>query len=272
MVRLALSSAWRRPHSRSSVERSAIGPARQSVALGQGAVVWGMLFVRSFLAIGLQTTFAAVALLAGASDPWRVASDWWLGWFAIANVATLVLLQRAVHRDGHRLRDLYRVRRHSVRGDLPWVIVALVVAGPIGFLPNILLGQALWGNAQVGADLSFRALPVAAAVAILVTFPIVQAAAELPTYFGYVLPRLQSLYGWRARALIVTALTLSTQHIFLPLLLDWRFLVWRALMFIPFAFWIGFVLQRRPTALPYLAIAHGLLDASLPVLVLIASL
>jgi hypothetical protein len=86
------------------------------------------------------------------------------------------------------------------------------------------------------------------------------------------MPRLGSRYGWRVGALIVAAVMLSSQHIFLPLLFDWRFLVWRGLMFLPFALWIGFVIYRRPTTLPYLAVTHGLLDASLPILVLLASL
>jgi len=233
--------------------------------------VWGMLFVRSVLAIGLQILVAAVVWLAGSADPWRASADWWLGWFAIANVATLGLLRWLLHREGRRLRDLYRIKRHDLRADLRWVALALVVAAPIGFLPNLLLGQALWGSAQVGQDLSFRALPLAAAIALLVIFPIVQAAAELPTYFGYVMPRLRARYGWRRGALVVVAATLSTQHIFLPLLVDWRFLVWRGLMFVPFALWVGFVIYRRPTTLPYLAVGHGLLDASLPVMVVLAS-
>ena len=58
----------------------------------------------------------------------------------------------------------------------------------------------------------------------------------------------------------------------LPLLFDWRFVAWRALMFLPFALWMGFVIHRRPTTLPYLVIGHALLDLSLPILVLIASL
>lgn len=233
--------------------------------------VWGMLFVRSGLAIGLQVVFALGFAITGSADPWRASADWWLGWFAIANIVTLVLLQRQLAGEGFRLRDMYRVRRVSLSADLRWVAVALALAGPIGFLPNLLLGQALWGTAQAGADLSFRALPLAGAIAILLVFPVVQAAAELPTYFGYVMPRLQTLYGWRSGALVVTAVMLSTQHLFLPLLFDGRFLVWRGLMFIPFAFFIGFVIYRRPTTLPYLVVAHGLLDASLPLMVLIAS-
>jgi hypothetical protein len=233
--------------------------------------VWAMLFARSLLAIGLQACVALVALVAGSPDPWRTAADWWLGWFAVANILTIVLLRRVLAREGRRLRDVFAVRRATVRANLPWVVLALLLAGPVAFLPNILLGQALWGSSQVGADLSFRALPVAGAVAILLVFPVVQGAAELPTYFGYVMPRLAAIYGWRSRALIAAALMLSSQHVFLPLLFDWRFLAWRALMFLPFAFWIGFIINRRPGTLPYLAVAHGLLDASLPLLVLTAS-
>jgi hypothetical protein len=230
-----------------------------------------MLFVRSGLAIGFQILVAVVAWLVGSADPWRASADWWLGWFALANVANLALLRWLLHREGRQLRDLYRIRRQDLRADLRWVVLALVVAAPIGFLPNLLLGQALWGSAQVGQDLSFRALPVAAAVSLLMVFPIVQAAAELPTYFGYVMPRLAARYGWRSGALVLAAAVLSTQHIVLPFLFDWRFLVWRGLMFVPFALWVGFVIYRRPTALPYLAVGHGLLDASLPVMVVLVS-
>jgi hypothetical protein len=233
--------------------------------------VWGMLFVRTGLAIGLQSLVAAVAWLAGSANPWRASADWWLGWFAIANIANLALLRWLLHREGRRLRELYRIRRANLRADLGWVAVALVVAAPIGFLPNLFLGQALWGSAQVGQDLSFRALPLAGAFTILLVFPIVQAAAELPTYFGYVLPGLRARYGWSTGAAVLVASTLSIQHIFLPFLFDWRFLLWRGVMFLPFALWVGFITYQRPTTLPYLAVGHGLLDASLPIMVLLAS-
>ena len=43
-------------------------------------------------------------------------------------------------------------------------------------------------------------------------------------------------------------------------------------MFLPLALWFGWVIQKRPTSLPYMAAAHGLLDISLPIFVLTASL
>jgi hypothetical protein len=245
-------------------------PARVGVTFA--GRVWTMLFARIGLAIAFQAAATLVAMALGSADPLRAAADWWLGWFALANVATLALLRTSLHSEGARLRDLYRTSFGELRRDAGWIVAALVVSGPVGFLPNLLLGQALWGSAQVGADLSFRPLPVAGALAILAIFPLVQGAAELPTYFGYAMPRLERLYGWRVRALLLAAVVLSLQHVFLPFLLDARFIVWRALMFLPFACWIGFILYKRPRLLPVMAVMHGLIDASLPVVVLAASL
>ncbi len=231
-----------------------------------------MLFLRIGLAVLFQAAVAIGFLLAGAVDPWRAAADWWLAWFAAVSVVNLAVLRTLLHREGRRLRDLYRPSPRGRGTDLKWVALALAVAGPVTVVPNLVVGNLLWGSAQMGADLSFRPLPLAAAAILVVAFPVIHALAELPTYFGFVMPRLVASQGWRSRAVVVTALVLSTQHVALPLLFDWRFLVWRALMFLPFALWIGFVVYRRPTTLPYLVIGHALLDVSLPILILIASL
>jgi hypothetical protein len=230
-----------------------------------------MLFLRPILAVVLQCLFAAGFALGGSADPWRQAADWWLVWLAFGEFFNLWLLARLASREGLRLRDLYNRYVAGGRRDLRWLLVALVVAGPVGYLPNVLLGGLLWGDPKIGAELSFRALPLVAAWAILLVFPIVHALTELPTYFGYVMPRLQAMTGRRTLPLLLCAFVLSTQHVFLPLLFDWRFLIWRFPMFLPFALWLGWVIDRRPTVLPYLAVAHGLIDLSLPILVLGAS-
>jgi hypothetical protein len=63
---------------------------------------------------------------------------------------------------------------------------------------------------------------------------------------------------------------LSLQHLFFSFRVDWRYDLWLGVKFLPFAIWTGIVLDRRPTALPYLMAGHLLLDASLPLLVLLA--
>lgn len=55
--------------------------------------------------------------------------------------------------------------------------------------------------------------------------------------------------GWVARALASVALSL--QHAVLPLVFDAPYLLWRAVMYLPFALYIGLVVKLRPTRHEY---------------------
>ncbi|RPI87094.1 MAG: hypothetical protein EHM41_06220 [Chloroflexi bacterium] len=61
---------------------------------------------------------------------------------------------------------------------------------------------------------------------------------------------------------LLPALMLGFQHIAAPFVVDARFIAWRGLMFIPFAFAIGIILHWRPRLLPYAAFIHVLMDLS----------
>ena len=77
-------------------------------------------------------------------------------------------------------------------------------------------------------------------------------------------------YGrWTVIGLV--GVVLSLQHLFFSFRLDWRFDLWLAVRFLPFALWTGYVVDRRPTSLPYLMLLHFLIDATLPVLLLLVS-
>ncbi len=64
----------------------------------------------------------------------------------------------------------------------------------------------------------------------------------------------------RGRECTIASLFLGLQHATLPLILDGRFVLWRALMYLPFAFYIGAILKLRPRLLPFLVIGHALID------------
>jgi hypothetical protein len=93
--------------------------------------------------------------------------------------------------------------------------------------------------------------------------PLTNPFAELVTYFGYVMPRVRALSGRVWIAVAAAAFMLAAQHMAFPLIFDWRFLLWRVLMFIPFAVWLGLCMIWRPRLLPFLLIGHALLDATL---------
>lgn len=234
--------------------------------------VGSVLVLRSALALLSQSLFALGFLMGGDDNPWRSAADWWLVSFALAEMANLWILNRLARSEGLRLRDLYNLGSTNRGADLKWVGVAILGAAPLGFFPNLLLAQALWGDAGAASDLLFRAIPIWAAWLMMGVFPVIHGLTELPTYFGYVMPRLQTLTGRSLGPLIATSGVLSVQHALLPLLFDWRYIAWRALMFLPLAAWFAWVIKHRSTVLPYLAVAHALLDVSLPILLLQASL
>jgi hypothetical protein len=231
-----------------------------------------VLVLRSALALSFQSLFALGFLAGGDGTPWRSAADWWLVSFALAEMLNLWILKGLARSEGLRLRDLYNLGSEHRGADLKWLGIAILGAAPLGFIPNLLLAQALWGDSAAASDLLFRAVPIWAAWLMLGVFPVIHGLTELPTYFGYVMPRLQTLTGRSLVPLIATAAVLSVQHAFLPLLFDWRYIVWRALMFLPLAAWFAWVIKRRSTVLPYLAVAHALLDVSLPILLLQAAL
>jgi hypothetical protein len=71
--------------------------------------------------------------------------------------------------------------------------------------------------------------------------------------------------GWYAW--LIASVFLALQHITLPLILNIDFIIWRGLMFIPFALFIGLCIKIRPRLLPYFMIGHGLIDTMLVIMI-----
>jgi hypothetical protein len=230
-----------------------------------------MLFSRTLLFLGWQAVIAVIYLLLGSSSAWTAAAAWWPLTATLTNIVCLILLSKLFQREGRRYRDLLHVRRDTIERDLLVLFGLLVISGPISYLPNPISAQWLFGSAEAPMALFVQPLPMIAAVILMVAFPISNGLAELPTYFGYVQPRLVPQIG-RFAAVLLTGLMLAFQHATLPLLFDARFIVWRLLMFVPFGLLLAVLLRWRPQLLPYMVVVHILMDVSVMYFVLAASL
>lgn len=229
---------------------------------------WIMLFSRFTLFALFQALLALILFLAGAAQAWETAANWWPLTVAAVDLVALLLLIRIFAAEGGRFWELFRIERGAVKRDLPALLLLLVLLGPVSYLPNVWLGQALFGDPQATLDLIVRPLPTWAVFAAIVLFPVGQGLTELPTYFGYVMPRFQAQGMRRWLTVSIPALMLALQHITIPLLFDGRFITWRALMFVPFAFLVGIVLMWRPRLMPYMVIIHILMDMAFAVMFL----
>jgi hypothetical protein len=228
--------------------------------------VWWMLVFRSLFSFGLLLLLAMLYKWSGSQSAIADSSAWWLWFITITNIACILLLIRFSRKEDVRLSELFFFNRSTWKGDLLWFLFAMVVSTLIVMPPGNILAGMFWGSTDIPNSMLIRPLPLAAIYPLFFLMPFTQAFAELPVYWGYTAPRLRAAGINRWLVVIIVGLSLSLQHMFISFQMDWRYDLWLAVKFLPFAIWTGIIIDRRPTTLPYLMFAHFLLDASTPVL------
>lgn len=225
-----------------------------------GTLVAGLLLSRLVFFAGFQVVAALLLAAAGTTDAWAASAAWWPLTAAAANLVSLGVLRALLRRDGAGLAGFYRPRTGRWKADLWRLLLVTLAGGALAAGTNMMLASWLYGDPQGGYMLLVQPLPLWAAITAVVLFPVTTALAELPTYYGYLQPRLAQLSRHAWLVVLVPALFQALQHITLPVLFDATYLLWRGLMFLPFALLLSWALQRRPSLLPYLVVIHFLLD------------
>ena len=224
---------------------------------------WFMLLSRSVLFLSFQALFTLILWLTGRYTTWQDAARWWPVGVFLTNLVCVYLLAALYKKEGKRFSDVFRVNKPTIKSDLLALLLIFPVIGALGFLPNLLLGRWLFGDSLIALRMYIQPLPLWATIAAVFLFPVTQGLAELPTYFAYSMPRIESQTGNSWLAVGVAGFFLSIQHVFAPLVFDYRFILWRGLMFLPFALAIGILLKWRPRLMPHMALIHILMDFSL---------
>jgi hypothetical protein len=224
---------------------------------------WFALVSRSLFFLLAQALIALSLALSGAASAWEEAARWWIFFPILANLASIALLVVAFRLEGRRYLEILRISRQNVKTDLLWLVASSLIGLPLAAAPMNLLGATIFGDANIPIEMLFRPLP-GWALLVGLLFPLTIGLAELPTYFGYAMPRLfnQRSPGWGWLAFLIAAAFLGLQHCFLPFIADWGFIAWRGLMYLPFALYAGLMIKLRPGLLPYFVVIHTLMDLS----------
>jgi hypothetical protein len=222
---------------------------------------WLMLISRSALFLFFQALIALIFFATGNISAWDESIRWWTFTAFLANFASIYFLVRLLNAEGKRYFEVFGFSRVTWKADLLWFIGASIVGLPIMAVVKDPLAVAIFGDAMIPTNMLFLPLPTWAFV-LSFLFPVTIAFAELPTYFGYVMPRLEAQLknGWLAW--FIASFFLAAQHMFLPLILNGGFMLWRLGMFLPFALFTGLVIKLRPALLPYFMVIHALLDVT----------
>ncbi len=218
-----------------------------------------MLIARTAFFALVQALIAGMMFAQGNPYPWQASVAWWPISAIVTNFICLALLVWLMRREGKGLAELYNYQRDRLGRDLLMGIAFIFVAFPFAYLG--LTGSTLLLYGGTMPDFFFP-LPMWAAILTLLLFAPTVALAELPTYLGYSLPRIEARTGRTWLALLLAVFWLAAQHAALPLIFDWRFALWRFSAFVPLAFVVGLIYLRTRRLIP-LMVAHGLIDASL---------
>lgn len=219
-----------------------------------------MLFSRTILFLSFQTLFFVGFALAKAPAPWEQSANWWPFTATFTNLISFFVVDKLLKRENRSFREFFDFENGRVLKGIMIVFGLLLVAMPVAMIPNMVLSNALFGNFELASKLFFRPLPLWAILASLVVFPVTMPLGELPLYFGYIMPRLETITKSKWLALALPSLMLSFQHAALPLLFNRNIIILRLFMFLPFAVLIGLVIRWKPKLFPYILIAHFLMD------------
>jgi len=118
----------------------------------------------------------------------------------------------------------------------------------------------IWDDPNTPTQIMFGPIQKWLVYILLISFPITISMAELATYFRYIMPKLKEQFNMKCLAILVPVLFLSLQHCTLPFIPDIDFIIYRALVFLPFACLIGISIYYRPSLFIYFSILHGIMD------------
>jgi hypothetical protein len=205
-----------------------------------GQISWAgtlvMVTGRTVLAVVAQAIVAFIYVLRHNPSPWRAAAPWWSIYGTRVDIGCLALMARFTRSEGIRLRDLIGKIRLRWGRDVFVGIGWFLLIFPFFMVGALLSSKLVYGSTQPNLYpglLAARALPLWAVIYSLCLWWIIWSATEEMTYQAYALPRVRALSGRWWIAIPVVAFWWALQHSFFPLILDWHYVAWRFLVFLP---------------------------------------
>ena len=190
---------------------------------------------------------------------WQASEKYWMLVATLGNIVSIFLLAVLFKREGKNYLHIFQFDKQNWKKDLLLFIGLFLILIPSALLPNYFLSIWLWNDPTIPYKILFQPISDYWAYFLLIAFPLTISLAELATYFGYIMPRLENVFTIERYAILLPILFLSIQHCCLPLLFNAHFILYRALMYLPFAAIIGIALNKRPRLLQYFVILHGLM-------------
>jgi membrane protease YdiL (CAAX protease family) len=217
-----------------------------------------VLGTRLGFAVAVQAVVAGVFFLRGEATPWLSAAPWWTVYGTLIDIGCLLALVYWMRRERGRLSDLVGIQPARLGRDFLTGLAFVAGILPFAMLGGFLGTALIYGSAP--GPIPIGPLPLVGALYSFLIWPVIWAITEEVTYLGYVLPRLETLTGRTSIAFAIVVFFWSVQHSAMPLRIDMRFMLWRAMTSLPVVAILSLIFIRT-RRLPPLIMAHWTADA-----------
>jgi uncharacterized protein len=248
----------------SELSERALENKEKSLKGNREVINWAiaLVFARCILLILFQGIFSFYYHLQGNQTPWESAAKWWTVYGTLVDVSCLLLLTFALKKEGKNILSLIDFDKNKIFQDLKYGLIIFFLIFPlIGLLYAVGTGYLILNETTlnlISGQLGERTLPSwAYYYSVLIWWTIWSITEEL-TYQSYSLRRLISEYG-QVKTLIFIGFFFALQHSFLPLIFDWRYIIWRLVAFFPLVICLMIAYIKTGRITPVI-IAHALMD------------
>ena len=182
------------------------------------------------------------------------ASRWWSIICTVCNIITIVLLMVICKSEGITYKKLIGYQKDQ--GNLKYTLLIVVLMLLLGMGGMYGFGFMIYGYVPVTMT---QPIPIWLAAINAILLPLTIVFAELPLYFGYALNKIEKITGNKIIAIAYPMFFYALQHSFIPLLYDWKHILFRFLSFLPLMFVLGIIYYKKRKLGP-LMIGHAVLD------------
>ena len=194
------------------------------------------------------------------------ASRWWSIICTVCNIITIALLMVICKSEGITYKNLIGYQKGQ--GNLKYTLLIVMVMLLLGMGGMYGFGFMIYGYVPVTM---MQPIPIWLAVINAILLPLTIVFSELPLYFGYALNRIEKVTGNKIIAIAYPMFFYALQHSFIPLLYDWKHILFRFLSFLPLMLVLGIIYYKKRKLEP-LMIGHAVLDLATGVNILMTSI
>lgn len=216
---------------------------------------------RSILFVMVGVLFAVLT-----NQSLEEASQWWSIICTVCNIITIVLVMAICRSEDSTYKKLIDYQRE--KGNVKYTLLVVMLMLILGIGGMYVFGFIIYGYVPVKM---IQPIPVWLALVNAILLPLTTVFAELPLYFGYGLNRIEKITGNKILSIAYPMFFYALQHSFIPLLWEWKHVLFRFLSFLPLMIALGIIYYKKRKLQP-LMVGHLILDLATGVQILMTSI